>query len=739
MVATAPKASYQETEFGYGQLFGILLRRWPWIAGALSLTVAGAVYFLQQEEPTYLSTMQLIVEPNFDQDLRAQDFEGVADDQVNETDYATQLALMRSSQFIVEAVALLQEEYPDLDAEAIEEEFALSRIETNDEATRIFEAVYIDHDPVLTQRFLEELKTVYLRYNEQQQSKRLGRGLEHINNQLAKTRKNLEQAQNNLEQFRQNQNLLDPTLQGQDVITSLNQVQQEQRQTIAELRQVEQQNAALMEQVQLSPQDALVASRLSQSPRIQALLTALQDTSLALADRQIIYTEEDPEVKVLMQQRDNGLAQLQQEVGQVADQAVPQQNSVPMANLQLGQTDIALVTQLLESTVQLESLNGRLQTLQQLEASLRADVNRYPSLMAEYDRLQPAVEIERNTLEQLLQQREQLSSELARGGFVWEVVEPPLEGKKIGPDPLKPIALGVVAGLFLGGALAFGREAMDQRVRTSADLKRQVPLPLLGLLPLYTGRRGFALRMAPATQPEISLPSLHPELADSALIQTVLSPSFRDSLDLVANNLQLLSGEQPPRAISITSGLPGQGKTTLTLGLAFSLARMNQRVLIIDADLRRSGIEVELGTGMESGLSTLLAGQTQKCRPHRLDFSGTPVDVLPAGPAPADPISLLSSPRFSQLIQRCKEHYDLIIVDTPPVLGMADALKVGAVCDGTVLVARLDRITQPTLTEVVAVLDPIQVLGLVANGAKAQPNRYRSYGNPVGTTVLSGS
>ena len=134
------------------------------------------------------------------------------------------------------------------------------------------------------------------------------------------------------------------------------------------------------------------------------------------------------------------------------------------------------------------------------------------------------------------------------------------------------------------------------------------------------------------------------------------------------------------------------------------------------------------------GLSTLLAGQTQKCRPHRLDFSGTPVDVLPGGGGgqrPADPISLLSSPRFSQLIQRCKEHYDLIIVDTyRPCLGMADALKVGAVCDGTVLVARLDRITQPTLTEVVAVLDPIQVLGLVANGAKAQPNRYPQLRQP---------
>jgi capsular exopolysaccharide synthesis family protein len=744
MVVNAPKSSYPEPEFGYGQLFGILLRRWTWVVSALSLTMAGAIYFLQQEEPTYLSTMQLIVEPNFDQDLRAQDFAGVADEQVNETDYATQLALMRSSQFIVDAVESLQNEYPDLDAEAIEEEFALSRVEANQEFTRIFEASYIDNDPIKTQRFLEALQAVYLQYNEEQQTQRLVRGLEHINSQLAKTRENLEKAQNELEQFRQNQNLLDPTLQGQDVVARLSQVQEEQRQLTAELRQIEQQNAALKEQVKLSPQNALVASRLSQSQRIQALLGALQETSLALADRQIIYTEEDPQVQVLVQQRDNQLAQLRQEIDVVAGQAAsvqapPDQNSAALSQLQLGQTDFALVTQLLESTVQLQSLNARLKTLTNQEAALRNDINRFPSLIAEYDRLQPAVEIERNTLEQLLQQREQLSSELARGGFVWEVVESPQRGKKIGPDPLKPIALGIVAGLFLGGALAFGREAMDQRVRTSADLKRQVPLPLLGLLPVDASRRGFPLRASPSPPYEIQLPSLHPELADSPLIQTVLSPAFRDALDLVANNLQLLPSEQPTRAISITSGLPGEGKTTLSLGLALSLARMSQQVLVVDADLRRSGIQHELGLDMETGLSTLLAGQRRKCRPHRLEFNGIHVDVLPAGPAPEDPISLLSSPRFSKLMQRCKEHYDLVIVDTPPVLGMADALKIGAVCDGTVLVARLDRVTQPILTEVVAVLDPIQVLGLVANGVKSPPNRYRNYGNSPRSIALSGS
>ena len=208
------------------------------------------------------------------------------------------------------AVALLQSDYPDLEAEDIEADFALERITTDKEATRIFEASYIDQDPVKTQRFLDALKTVYLQYNEEQQTKRLVRGLEHINAQLAKTRENLTQAQHDLEQFRQQQNLLDPSLQGQDVIASLSRIQEEKRQLAAELQQFEQTNSALAKQVKLSPQNALLASRLSQSPRIQELLNALQETSLALADRRIIYTDEDPSVQVLIEQQSNQLLRL---------------------------------------------------------------------------------------------------------------------------------------------------------------------------------------------------------------------------------------------------------------------------------------------------------------------------------------------------------------------------------------------------------------------------------------------
>ena len=724
MVSTSTLPTSNDQEFGYGQLFQILLRRWPWLLGSLAVAIAGAIYLFTREDPTYESTMQLIVEPNFEQDLRARDLGVLSESQVNEIDYATQLTLMRSSQFLEETINRLKVDYPDLDLENVREEFNLQQIEASDTFTRIFEASYVDTDPIKVQRFLDTLKTVYLEYNQEQQENRLTRGLAHVNRQLDNTRSNLEAAQNELENFRQNQNLLDPNLQGQAVVEALNRVQEEQRGLLTDLNEVERQYQALERRLALSPQTALIASRLSQSTRVQALLDEIQETSLELADQRIIFTDEEPSVQVLTSQRNNQLTQLREEISSVIRQPSAQLDATLQSYLQLGPVDLTLATDLISADVSLQTIESRLETLIEIETSLREEINLYPSLMAEYDRLQPSVEIEQNTLEELLIQRERLSSELARGGFLWEVVEPPQLGEKIGPDLVQFLALGAIVGLFMGGALAFSREGLDQRLHTSDALRSRVPLPLLGVLPWQPMRRGMTL---PTWRREHNSTSLHPELSDSDLMQTVLSTQGREALDLIANNLQLIAREQAPQAIAVTSGLPEEGKTTLTLGLAVSLARMNQKVLVIDADLRRSGIQAELQISSRAGLSTLLASRDSHGRPHRFDLGSVHLDVLPSGPYPDDPISLLSSPKFSRLISRCKKHYDLILVDTPPVLGMADAIKVGAVCDGTVLVTRLDRITQSDLTEVLAALAPIKLLGLVANGVKSVPSRYANY------------
>ena len=125
-----------DTEMGYSQLFSILLRRGLWLVGGVGLGVAAATLLTLRTKPTYESSMQLIVEPNYQEDVRQTENGG--SDRQRQTDYATQLTLMRSDQFLTQALEDVQEIYPDLDLSTIKSSFFLTQVEEDDVDTRIF-------------------------------------------------------------------------------------------------------------------------------------------------------------------------------------------------------------------------------------------------------------------------------------------------------------------------------------------------------------------------------------------------------------------------------------------------------------------------------------------------------------------------------------------------------------------------------------------------------------------------
>lgn len=685
-----------------------------------------AVYQASKLEPLYYSSMELIVEPNFQQQLSASDLVPYDEQSVSEVDYATQLNLMRSAQFVEKAVERLQNDYPGVSPEAVSAQFQLDRIvEGERTATRIFKASYTGSDPQFPQRFLEELKNVYLEYDEERQQQRLTRGLDNINEQLESTKNSLTRSQDSLQEFRQNASLIDPATQAQASAEALRDVQAEQRRVSSRISELEAQLQELGDQVGLPYSRAIVAARLSQSEQIQSLKQELQQTELELAERQNVFTEADPTVRLLLGQRREQRRLLREAIETVTGQSVGEFGSDLESYLELGPVDISLASELLSTRNELQGLLSQEGELQFQEDRLRGDLQQYPQLIAEYDRLQPEVETERATLDRLLQEREQITSELTRGGYNWQVVEQPLPNIAIPPNSSRTLMLGAVAGLFIGGLLAFARETMDTVVRTSDDIKRQVSLPLIGILPLLTPKRGFNLRQD--QQHRLGrVASIHPEIEESPIIQSILNPVFRESIDIIGNVLQLRQTQDSCRTLTITSGLPGEGKTTVTLGLAYSLARMNQRVLVIDADLRRSGLRKELNITNDRNLAMFLSEEVDP-KLHRLQLGSVEISILPSGPPPEDPLLLLSSPRFNWLIDKVKDLYDVVLIDAPPVLGMADATKLGGVSDGLILVARLDRITQAELTETVAALDSFKVFGLIANGGRQLPARYGEY------------
>ncbi|NEP47764.1 MAG: polysaccharide biosynthesis tyrosine autokinase [Moorea sp. SIO3C2] len=710
-----------ETDAGYGQLLAVLWRRRLWILSVLLTSLPIAFYITIKKEPTYISSLQLLVEPNYIDKTRG--IESQFTESTVDIDYATQLQLMRSSELIQRAVDLLRDDYPDITIGDIRGSLRLAQVLQGKTETKVFQAVYTSNDRIKTQKVLQAIQKVYQDYNLEQQEMRLNKGLAFINQQLPTARKNLEQAEQRLEQFRKSKNLIDPSQQALAVSQTLNGIEQERRAIRAQYMETQTRYEAVQQKLARSPQNALTSSRLSQSGRYQNLLNEIQRIELALVEQSRIYTEAHPSIQKLIEQRQSVFALLQEETRRVLGQ-VPTQLVSTGSNLltegQLGGVDINLVNELITSQINLVSLQTRDQALIKTEQEIRIQLREFPALIAQYNRLQPQVAIQQNTLQQLLQARQELSIELARGGFNWQVVEAPLPGFKTGPNMTQDLLLGAVVGLFLGGVAAFVREAMDDGIHTSDDLKNQVALPLLGMIPeLPEGKISKPVLNFNLSQSERALP----------MMELLGWRPFQEALDMIYVNIQLLNSGSEWKSLMVTSALSGEGKSTLALGLALSAARLHRRVLLIDVDMRRPRLHEQLGLSNHEGLSTLLEDDIPTPNPVSISPLGSTIDVLTAGPTPIDPVKLLGSKRMKNLMAEFQETYDLVLLDTPPVLGMVDALQAASLCQGVVMVGRLERVTQSQLIQATAILRNLNLIGIIANGVKSSNQSYAYYGS----------
>ncbi|NJN87614.1 MAG: GumC family protein [Leptolyngbyaceae cyanobacterium SL_7_1] len=449
--------------------------------------------------------MQLLVEPNYEQRPDALR-EGLPESLLPgaatvEVDYATEIRLMQSPTLVSRAVETLRSDYPDISVDEIRSRLSISRVlETEDEVeTKILQVEYTSNNPEKTQRVLEALKEVYLSYSQEQQKVRLNNGLAFIDEQLPEVRGEVAQAERSLEQFREGQSVIDPQAQAEEVTRALNAIAEERRTIRAQFEDAQMRFNNTQRQLARSPESALLASRLSQSERFQTLLNTLQQTEFALAQQRVTYTDNAPTVRALVRELNNQRALLQQEASQILGEAAGQFNlseSSLLAESQLSEVDLNLTNQLVETQTNLVGLNARDQSLAQAESRLRAELNRFPELIAEYNRLQPDIDIKRDTLQQLLRARQELSIDIARGGYNWQVVDSADLGEKTGPNLGNDLLLGAVLGLFLGSLVVFLVESMDNVVHSSDKLKETVALPLIGTVPRLprsiTGSR-FAL------------------------------------------------------------------------------------------------------------------------------------------------------------------------------------------------------------------------------------------------------
>lgn len=268
------------------------------------------------------------------------------------------------------------------------------------------------------------------------------------------------------------------------------------------------------------------------------------------------------------------------------------------------------------------------------------------------------------------------------------------------------VAVAAVLGLLLGAVLAIVRAVLDTRVGDETDVRKVTLSPVIGSIELASTlrHRSPALRQDP-----------HGRVAES----------FRQ----LRTNLQFLNLDNPARSIVVTSPLPGEGKTTTALNVAMALAEAHVAVLLIDADLRRPSIANITGLEGTAGLTTLLAGEAKLDELTQPYGQSGYLDVLCSGHVPANPSELLGSHRMEALLKEACEHYEMVLLDTAPLLPVTDGALLSKLADGAIIVVRHNKSRRPQLAEAHAMLTTVgaRLLGVVFNGvpSKAAPTYER--------------
>lgn len=210
--------------------------------------------------------------------------------------------------------------------------------------------------------------------------------------------------------------------------------------------------------------------------------------------------------------------------------------------------------------------------------------------------------------------------------------------------------------------------------------------------------------------------------------------SGREAFKRLRTNVRIALGEEKEKkcyVLGVTSAQPSEGKSTVTINLAYSLAELGKSVLLLDGDMRRPSIHTNLGTSISPGLSEVLSGAENLNKSlvrYRSSTDNTTFDLVPGGKIPGNPSELLNSDRFRKLVDVLSSVYDYIVIDLPPVNAVVDAVNVTASTDGMIVVIRESHCPRFVLADCVEQLDyaKANILGFVMNGCAAgAEKRYR--------------
>ncbi|MCL1469334.1 GumC family protein [Argonema antarcticum] len=690
------------------RLFAAAQRRAMLIVGVTIVTTVGIGFLLWKRPPTYQGKFHLLVEPVTIAENKLLSVVTKTLGQTNSRtdsglDYESQIRVLQSPKIMTPIVEQIKTKYPDELSSQIVGALTIERIMKEAEGTRILEISYKDKNADKVRFILEQVAQGYLKYSLEERQTNIRNGINFIEQQIPALQQRVDTLQGQLQDMRKQYKLTNPEVESRSLSE---------------------------EALDIKTKRVEIQEKLVQNRVLYATLQKFFDTGNLTA----VLSNEVQTYGTLLKQ----IHELENQIAQASAQFQEDSDSVQELR---EQENILLARSRREAVSVLQKLKGKIQGLEatqliisQAENLLDRRINQYPAAARQYADLTRELQVATDSFTQLASKRDALRIDAAQQEVPWQLITPPQQPKR---EPLsrKNIILIAIMGLALGIGAAVLVEILNNVFYTPDDVEEETKLPLLAVIPFAREVRKLANKpkqlavvaaVASLTQRASRYLAIGNGDREGRYIDSPIVEAFRS----LYTNIRLLSPDKPIQSLVIGSATPGDGKSTIAVYLAQTAAAIGQRVLLVDADLRRPKIHQKLGLPNVRGLSEVISTDIglneviQRSPDHENLF------VLTAGSIPPDPIKQLSSEKMRHLMEQFQAFFDIVIYDAPPLVGLADANLLAAYTDGLVMVVGLEKTDR---FMAIKALDGLNiagaaVLGVVANGVKGYKTKvYKAY------------
>lgn len=681
---TAQLNDVDEGGLNLGQVGSALRRRALLVAAVTSLVATGAVLKAEHDPPVYQGEFEVLTKSLSAENKAISDVPQTLSSQKLAASEPTQevqtmIAVLQSRKVLNPIVEQLQDKYPKLTYEEL-----LGNLTIESKKQSILEVQYIDADEKLVVEVSKLLADAYLDYSRAERQAEVNQAIEFVNKEKQPIEERVQLWQNKLRNLRLENKLIDPAQKAQEVSTHIAALTQQRLENRVQLEQMRAKYQDLQTELAQQPGVSASNSLLSDNPRYQKLLDQIQEVNAEIAKRSSVFTDQEEGIKRLNEQKETNLSLLQQERERVNR----------------------------DFQSRIRELEARDRGLDAKIISLNNYVKQLATTSREYDNIQRELKVATEGLTQFTTKQQALQIEKAQKQQSWQLLDPKLtkvtEPDAVSDSAKRNLALGGMLGLLLGVGAALVVDKLSNVFYTSKELKEATRLPLLGVVPLRK-----------------ELGSLLPQVGEQ-----VGRISFFEVFRSLYTNILLLGSDTPIRSLVVSSAAQGDGKSTVAVQLAQAAAAMGQRVLLVDANLRCPTLHNRVGLMNIQGLTDVISQDLEWSNVIERSPLEENLFVMSAGPIPPDSVRLLASQKMQDLMDELQASYDLVIYDTPPLLGFADAYLLAANTNGMVLVAGLGKLKRTVLQQA---LEEIQVsgtpiLGLIANKSKDSiPSSYSHY------------